>query len=244
MSPAIGPANRYSTVLFVEKEGFDPLLAAAQIAARFDVAIMSTKGMSVTAARMLLDRLGPSIERVLVLHDFDISGFSIFGTLAADTRRYRFANKVSIVDLGLRLAGVLELELQTEPIKPVGDDEWQKRARTLRVHGAKPREITFLRHRRVELNAMTADVFVAFLERKLTALGVGKLVPDERVMERHARRVLERAMANRRLEAMRAEIEAKAAAAVLPKDLRARVAALLAQERELPWDLAVARVVT
>jgi hypothetical protein len=244
MSPTVGPLNRYSTVLFIEKEGFDPLLAAARIAERFDVAIMSTKGMSVTAARLLLDRLAPSIERVLVLHDFDIAGFSIFGTLSADTRRYRFENEVNFVDLGLRLSDVQELDLQTEPIKPFNEDEWQKRAVTLRDHGAERREIAFLRKHRVELNAMTADVFVAFLERKLDGCGVRKLVPDEEVMEGHARQVLKRAVANRRLDAVRAEIEAEAAAMVLPADFRTRVAALLAQKPELPWDIAVARVVS
>jgi hypothetical protein len=244
MLPTVGPANRYSTILFIEKEGFDPLLAAARIAERFDVAIMSTKGMSVTAARLLLDRLAPSIERVLVLHDFDIAGFSIFGTLSADTRRYRFENEVSFVDLGLRLDDVVELDLQTEPIKSFGEDEWHKRAATLREHGATRREIAFLRKHRVELNAMTADVFVAFLERKLGELGVRKLVPDEQVMERHARSVLSRALINRKLEAVRKKIEAEAAAMVLPADFRARVAAMLAREPELPWDIAVARVVS
>jgi hypothetical protein len=219
-------------------------LAAARIAERFDVAIMSTKGMSVTAARLLLDRLAPSIERVLVLHDFDIAGFSIFGTLSADTRRYRFENEVNFVDLGLPLNDVHELGLQTEPIKPFDEDEWQKRAVTLREHGAERREVAFLRKHRVELNAMTADVFVAFLERKLDEFGVRKLVPDEEVMEGHARQVLKRAVANRRLDAVRAEIEAEAAAMVLPADFRARVAALLAQKPELPWDIAVARVVS
>ena len=45
---------------------------------------MSTKGMSTTAARLLLDRLAPRIDKVLVAHDFDVSGFSIFGTLGSD----------------------------------------------------------------------------------------------------------------------------------------------------------------
>jgi hypothetical protein len=59
--PTSGPANRYRNILFIEKEGFGPLLRAAQIAQRSDIAIMSTKGMSVTASRMLLDRRRRSI---------------------------------------------------------------------------------------------------------------------------------------------------------------------------------------
>jgi DNA topoisomerase VI subunit A len=66
--PTKGPEHRYKSVLFIEKEGFDPLLEAAHIAERFDVGIMSTKGMSVGAARLLLDRLvNRGVERVLVL---------------------------------------------------------------------------------------------------------------------------------------------------------------------------------
>ena len=49
--PTLGPLHRYAAVLFIEKEGFAPLLQAARIAERFDVAVMSTKGMSTTAAR-------------------------------------------------------------------------------------------------------------------------------------------------------------------------------------------------
>jgi hypothetical protein len=93
--PTSGPEHRYNTILFIEKEGFGPLFAAEHIAERYDLAIMSTKGMSVTAARELLDLLAKrGVEQVLVLHDFDISGFSIFGTLGTSGRRYAFRNKL------------------------------------------------------------------------------------------------------------------------------------------------------
>jgi hypothetical protein len=101
--PTYGPANRYKNCLYIEKEGFDALLQAAQIAERFDMMIMSNKGTSVTASRELLDELAPLFEHVFVLRDFDVSGFSICGTLGTDGRRYTFKNKVPIVDLGLRL---------------------------------------------------------------------------------------------------------------------------------------------
>jgi hypothetical protein len=38
------------------------------------------------------------------VHDFDIRGFSIFGTLRGNTDRYTFKNAIKVVDLGLRLA--------------------------------------------------------------------------------------------------------------------------------------------
>lgn len=41
--PTNGPKNRYKFALFIEKEGFDPLLARARIADRYDLAIFSSK---------------------------------------------------------------------------------------------------------------------------------------------------------------------------------------------------------
>jgi hypothetical protein len=52
-----------------------PLFQQVELAERYDLAIMSTKGMSVTAARELLDRIcrRHSVP-LLVLHDFDKAG--------------------------------------------------------------------------------------------------------------------------------------------------------------------------
>ena len=84
----LGPAGRYEAAPFVEKEGFTPILQAARISERFDIAPFSTKGMSVTAARMLIDELcGRLGLRLFVLHDFDITGFSIKKTLTGSGRR-------------------------------------------------------------------------------------------------------------------------------------------------------------
>jgi hypothetical protein len=65
-----------------------------------------------------LDELSASghLKKVLVLHDFDAYGFSIFGTLFTDTRPYKFKNKVTVIDIGLRLEDVEELD--PEPYAP------------------------------------------------------------------------------------------------------------------------------
>ena len=100
-----GPDGRFGAVLFIEKEGFAPIFEAANLAEKFDIAIMSSKGMSVTAARMLVDRMCAKCDiPLLTLHDFDIAGFSIGKTVGSDTRRYSFRNRIRVVDLGLRLA--------------------------------------------------------------------------------------------------------------------------------------------
>jgi hypothetical protein len=240
--PTVGPQRRFSTILFLEKEGFDPLLRAAGIAERFDIAFMSTKGMRVTAARLLLDSLAPHLEKVLVLHDFDVSGFSIFGTLAKDGRRYGFTNKVPVHDIGLRGEDVKAMGLQYEPATATGN--WEAREKTLRAHGATEAEILSLHGHRVELNAMTSNQFIAFLERKLAEHGVRKLIPETEILAQHARRVREQLLAERQIEEIRRKLAEDAQEGDgVPEDLRERVEEKLRQEPYLSWDAAVAQIV-
>ena len=84
-------------MLFCEKEGFNPLFKAVNLANRYDLMIVSTKGVSVTAARLLIDDIcGDNDLPLFVLHDFDVAGFMILGTLQRDTRRYQFSNAIEV----------------------------------------------------------------------------------------------------------------------------------------------------
>ena len=97
-----GPDDRFGAVLFVEKEGFMPLFRAVKLAERYDLAIMSTKGLSTTAARQLVDHfVGEKKVPVFCIRDFDEAGFKIAGTLRQGTRRYSWRSR-GAVDLGLR----------------------------------------------------------------------------------------------------------------------------------------------
>jgi len=170
------------------------------MAERFDVALMSTKGMSVTASRQLIDALAAMGVRLYVLHDFDISGFSIRKTFTESGRRHEFKNRLDYVDIGLRLADVERLSLQSEPVplNRSGDSGKLAKRRAslikrLTINGASEDEIDFLLGegdigQRVELNAMTSDDFVAFVEEKLAdhraAKGrAGHLDPCERARQ-------------------------------------------------------------
>jgi hypothetical protein len=258
--PTRGPENRYRNLLFVEKEGFDELFAAVQLKERFDIAIMSTKGMSVTAARHLIDRLSVHFDRILVLHDFDVSGFSIAGTLTKDTWRHEFESDLSgkVVDIGIRLSDAERLwpqeserdafseEIGEKPGKKGLAHYRAKRRETLRRHGATEDEMNFLTPyevrtpaRRIELNAMTSRQLVDFVERKLTENGVEKVMPGEEMIEEQARRLIENKLTRDLLKEQRAEIVRKAARKRLPKDLDVQVKALLAERPELSWDAAI-----
>jgi hypothetical protein len=247
----LGPSGNFGAVLFIEKEGFDPLLKAANIAEKFDLAIMSTKGMSVVAARMLADEMCHDHNiPLLLLHDFDKAGFSIAGTLQRDTRRYEFQNSITTVDLGLSLADVeamlLESEYQHHP-------KASKSAliENLRKNGASDVEIAFMfadfdklrSTRRVELNAMTSQQFITSVERKLSANGVAKVVPDQELLA-EAYAVMEK---GHRLQETAADladdVDEEDADSTAPKNLQRRVRAWLKRNPLERWDAAVRAIV-
>jgi len=187
------PEHSFGAVLFIEKEGFLPLFKAVDLAERYDLAVMSTKGMSVTASRQLVDRICHELQiPLLVLHDFDKSGFSILGTLQRTTRRYQFENPIRVIDLGLRLADVQEHDLPSEAVA-YGQTNPES---NLRTNGATAEEIEFLcsgqgytgyAGRRVELNAFASADLVSWIEAKLEEHRVKKVVPGARHLADHYR---------------------------------------------------------
>jgi hypothetical protein len=243
-----GPAGNFGAVLFVEKQGFDSLLKAAQIAERFDLAVMSTKGMSVVAARKLADEMCFEHDiPLLLLHDFDKAGFSIAGTLQRDTRRYEFQNKITTIDLGLSLTDVQTMRLESE-------HQFHRKGNkaaliaNLQENGASQAEINFMfadfdrtrSTRRVELNAMTSPQFIAFLKRKLTEASIAKIIPKPDIIEK-LYVGLER---GRRLQTVFNGIKFDNKAVRVPKDLRRSVAKLLKKKPTLRWDAALAEIIT
>lgn len=254
-----GPGQRYRFALFIEKEGFTELLAAAKIAERFDIAIMSTKGMSVTAARRLVEELSRQGVTILVLHDFDAAGLTILRTLRENTRRYTFDIAPRVLDLGLRLADVQALSLQSEPVEYTSNIDPRL---NLAECGATMAEQNYLVRRRirgagkwkgdtlietgtwvgerVELNAMTSDVFIAWLEGKLVEHQVRKLVPDERTLATAYRRAVRIAQVQQAIDKALAELPANEIR--LPPDL-AHVIERRIAGTALPWDQALFELV-
>jgi hypothetical protein len=231
----IGPNGGFSGVLFCEKEGFNPLLKAVDLANRYDLMILSNKGVSVTAARKLIDKIcGRSKLPLFVLHDFDLAGFMILGTLQRDTRRYEFSNSFEVIDLGLRLDDIAGLE--REPAAAT-----KTRASLLRAqvaeNGATDAEIEILLRERVELNAMTSDALIAMIERKLKAYGLKKVVPNDKVLAETYRTFHRSNELREEFEDLESDFEASKIK--VPKNLKTLVQAKLKRFPDLRWDEAV-----
>jgi hypothetical protein len=232
----IGPDGGISAVLFCEKEGFNPLFKAVNLVNRYDFMIVSTKGVSVTAARQLIDDVCGGYDLPLfVLHDFDVAGFVILGTLQRDTRRYQFCNSVKVIDLGLRLADIAGLE--REPAAATRTSADILRAQ-LAENGATDAEIAILINERVELNAMTSDGLIAMIERKLKAYGLKKMIPDDDDLLREAYRTFHHSKQLReKFEEIRDEFEETKI--TVPRNLRERLRAVLDKHSDLRWDDAI-----
>jgi hypothetical protein len=233
----IGPAGGFSAILYIEKEGFGPLFKAVDLANRHDLMIISNKGQSVTAARKLVDEIcGYYDIPLFVLHDFDLAGFSIFGVFQRDTPRYTFDNSVEVIDLGLRLDDIADLE--REPAAATKTKPAILR-RQLAENGASEAEIAILLHERVELNAMTSDALIAMIERKLDEYGLEKVVPDHDLLADTYRAFRRSQELRKMFEKLKDEFDDEHSEIEAPKDLKEQVRAILDSYPDLRWDEAI-----
>jgi DNA topoisomerase VI subunit B len=247
--PTSGSHNRYKFALFIEKEGFLHILESADLSRKNDIAIFSTKGMSNTAARQLVEALSKNDVTIFVAHDFDKSGLTIARTLGHDTRRYQFSEAPNVIDIGLRLPDIEEMELSSETVKLGNSDPREE----LKNCGCTQAEIDFLltntikpyRGERVELNAMTSPQLINWLERKFREYGVTKFVPDEPILVEAYRLQVKRQKFKAFLEQnvekpVKAEIERLENLEIaIPDKLAIAVQDQLKAKPLIPWDLAV-----
>jgi hypothetical protein len=247
-----GPQHCFGAILFIEKEGFLPLFQRVKLAERYDLAIMSTKGLSVTASRTLVETLCSTFGVPLfVLHDFDKSGFSILGTLQRTTRRYAFQRRFEVIDLGLRLEDIAGL-----PDEPV----FYGRTKTGKLidpgpnlieNGATEDEVEVIRGTlthdgylgtRVELNAFTSRQLVDRLEAKLKQHGVRKIVPGNTTLETAWRRAVAARHFDEHAKAITEAADKIAAKTAPPVNLGRRVRCLLERDQAMPWQDAIRQI--
>ncbi len=169
------PEWTFNKILYIEKEGFFGILKAERWPERHDCALLTSKGQATRAAKDLLDLLGETDQEITFycVHDADAYGTLIYQALQDGTRT-RPGRKVRIVNLGLDPEEGLSMGLQVERVSsdkkrhPVGSY-------------VEPRWEQWLQSHRIELNAMTTDVFLNWLDGKMEKHGNGKLIPPQSV---------------------------------------------------------------
>jgi hypothetical protein len=239
------PEWTFNKILYLEKEGFFPILHAAGWPERHDCALLTAKGYATRAARDVLDLLGETDEDLwfYCIHDADAYGTMIYQALQEETLA-RGRRRVHIVNLGLEPEEAIAMGLQVENVNrkgvaPVADyveEYWQD----------------WLQEHRVELNAMTTPQFLEWLDRKF-ADQVGKLVPpvtvltdrlESEVRQNLRERIAERLLAEAGIDTLVDEALAeraepiKIAVATIAED----VAEALDASPQEPWTGAVQEI--
>lgn len=185
------PAWEYNKILYIEKKGLWPIIQAAQLAQRYDLAVVAAEGYASEAARTLFAAADHDREyRLFVLHDADPHGYNIARTLRAATRRMP-GHRVDVVDLGLGLEEARRRGLQAETFTrqkalPAGLELTPAERRAFGGHQVGRSAWVC---ERVELNAFTAPALVAYLEERLAAAGAtDKVLPPDNVLADEAER--------------------------------------------------------
>jgi hypothetical protein len=219
--PTRGARNRIAAVLICEKEGFDELLTAERVPDRYDLALMSTKGISAKAARDLAERVAAPC---FTLHDLDKNGFVMAAGFPLAT------------DIGIRMEDVEKWALAPEDQRHRNP---AKTHRNLRRNGATREEAEFVSQgRRVELNMFTGPQFVEFVEGKLDEHGVEKVVPDDETLAVAWRRMHLTRKVNHLIERLSGEDDVPA----MPADLAQRIRDEFEIEPAQSWDEALADI--
>jgi hypothetical protein len=131
--------------------------------------------------------------------------------------------------------------LQTEDVTQPDPSE------NLELNGATPEEVEFLRGeyddasgkykgKRVELNMFTSEMFVQWLDAKLTEHKIEKVIPDDITLELAYRRAARIRRIRDIMEATREEVEVYAQTIEPPQDLRSKLKEQLDQDPSIPWD--------
>jgi hypothetical protein len=180
------PIWTFNKLLFIEKEGANEALKAVRWLGRHDCAVISSKGFSSRAARDLIDKLAEHDEPIQVFcaHDADAFGTMIYQTLQEATKA-RGARKIEIINIGLEPWEGIAMGLEVETVKRAERRKAVAQYVLDRDDYAPDRNAweEWLQTHRIELNAMTTPQFITWLDGKMAAHGVGKLVPPGDVIK-------------------------------------------------------------
>jgi len=178
------PEWEYDKILYIEKEGFRAIFEAADLGRRYDMAIMTAKGFATRAAKQLLARATGREITILAAHDADVSGYEIARTLAEETRTSRGLD-INVIDIGLKVEEALALGLEKERVRVK-----RQLPKALCQH-LTDSEYDFLRQYRIELNTMTTDQLISWIESKLAENDLKtKVIPPDGILSANIREQL------------------------------------------------------
>jgi len=162
---SLQPEILYQQVLFIEKSGYNTIMKESGLIDEFNMGIISTRGFSTRASKKLMQYFIQHGIDVYVLHDCDIFGYMIQDKLASGSNT--FCDPLDVTDIGLKVADVIELEKTPEVVKPKNEYHASLRMLTDSEYDFFIVDDYSNKYRRVELNALTNDEFIALVRSKM-----------------------------------------------------------------------------
>ncbi|MCV2876775.1 hypothetical protein OE810_10985 [Rhodobacteraceae bacterium XHP0102] len=240
--------RRFNKLLWVEKEGFNQLIRESGLLERHDMAMASSKGLPVVAARELIDYLAGAVEgfQLYILADFDINGHVLADSLVNDRTRYQFKHDIQVKLLGVNWEQAQRLHSQgkSEPVS-IKNKDLNKTVELLTSYGVESQAINFLLGRdswddqfsetpmRVELNAFTSRELLDLIENGVKG---SKLIPKD-LGDLYAE-----ASIRKQVAAFEREVRQNAVPKP-PYGLRSQLSQMLEDDPSLSWDEALAKLV-
>jgi hypothetical protein len=190
------PPYTFNKLLYVERRGQLPLLQAAKIPERFDMALVTEAGFSTVAARTLLSGAGEKYQ-IFCLHDADYPGYNILRTLREATERMP-KHSMEVFDIGLTVEQVIDMGKEPEeyerrsklpkgliPTLNEAEREW-----FIGEFVGKRGNKEVRKSKRFELDDLTAPEMIEHIERRLEELGAEpKVIPPEDFLESEGKKL-------------------------------------------------------
>jgi Topoisomerase 6 subunit A/Spo11, Toprim domain len=253
-----GPKGLYQGVLVVEKDGLLEFIRRAGIAERYDLMVAASEGQGTEAIRSLIASFSVKQVPVYLLHDYDLAGVQIAAALSGrDTKSWEWDFQPLVHDLGIDFADIEPWDIQDESVSDEDDfvpllrelgcseeeidylvaEQWQAPSERKNRRG---QTATFWSGRRAELNGLIGQDFIDYIEAKLDALEIEKLLPTDEWLRAAYSHILNVNALNGEIEQLVSDWKAEEREA--PADLRERLSEKLRRDREMPWDLALAEL--
>jgi hypothetical protein len=168
------PQHSFNKILVCEKLTEKPKFLHDQIAEKYDMALVFSRGFATEALHELLSEAEGERFQIFLWHDADPSGYNISRNIREATKNMPVA--IDIVDIGLTVEEALRIGCASEPFTSDKALPYELRETLSDV------ELEYFEERQIrfEINGIAPDRRMRYVEEQLQAHGIGpKYVPPE-----------------------------------------------------------------
>lgn len=154
---------QYSSILYIEKTGFDGMFLSEKIGEKYNMIILSGQGYATRSAKEILKICQDQGLKIYCMHDLDVAGVGICKSLSMENEK--FQGKLNVIDLGITPADIQKYKIKPEILgKPKKEDVAKIKQMSSELQSF------FLQNGnlcRAELSALTTEQILDLFETKI-----------------------------------------------------------------------------